>query len=88
VINIVAEVVNMVLATMFWLIIGRYALVLISFGRTTFISDIFRRGTDPWFKLVRRLTPAAISDRHVPILGLLLIVNLRLLLAPILALGQ
>ena len=81
---LVAHLFNFALATLFWLIVGRFALKVISGGRTTFISEVFRRGTDPWFGLVRRITPGGVSDRHIPILGLLLIVNLRLFLSPLL----
>ena len=63
-----------------WLILGRYALKLISFGRQTFFSDLFAKGTDPWFRVVRRITPAAVGDGHIPMLGVLLIFNLLLLL--------
>jgi hypothetical protein len=75
------QVINYALALLFWLIIGRYVLRILSGGRKTFFSDIFRRGTDPWFGLMRRITPAGISDRHIPVLSLLMLINLRLLLA-------
>ena len=57
---------------------------LLTGGRRTFVSELFRRATDPWYWLVRKITPGSISDRHIPFLGLLLIVNLRLLLLPLL----
>jgi uncharacterized protein YggT (Ycf19 family) len=79
-----AELLNYTLAFLFWLIVGRLALALLTGGRQTFISELFRRVTEPWYRLVRRITPGAISDRHIPFLGLLLIVNLRLLLLPLL----
>jgi uncharacterized protein YggT (Ycf19 family) len=76
-----AQVLSVVLEVLLWLILGRYALKLISFGKATFISDLFRRGTDPWFAVVRRITPARVGDNHIPILGVLLVVNLKLVLA-------
>jgi hypothetical protein len=79
-----AEILNYSLAFLFWGIVGRLALALLTGGRQTFISELFRRATDPWYRLVRRITPSAVSDRHIPFLGLLLILNLRLLLLPLL----
>lgn len=75
-----AQLLSVVLEVLLWLILGRYALKAISFGKTTFISDLFRRGTDPWFAVVRRITPAAVGDSHIPILGVLLLVNLKIML--------
>jgi hypothetical protein len=76
-----AYVVYVLLQVQLWLIIGRYALKLISFGKQTFFTELFRRGTDPWFRLVRRVTPAGVGDGHIPLLGVLLIFNLLLLLS-------
>jgi hypothetical protein len=74
-----AQLLNFGLSLLLWLIIGRYVLHLISGGRKTFFSELFRRGTDPWFRVMRRVTPAPVSDRHIPILAILMILNLRLL---------
>jgi hypothetical protein len=79
-----AEVLNYTLAFLFWMILGRLTLGLLTGGRGSFVHGLFARATDPWYWLVRRITPGSISDRHIPFLGLLLIVNLRLLLLPLL----
>ena len=86
-ISSIAQLLNLLLEILLWLIIGRYALKVISFGRKTFVSEIFRVGTDPWFALVRRITPLFVPDVHIPILGVLLIVNLKILLGLIVAWG-
>ena len=82
--TLLAEILNYTLAFLFWVILGRLTLALLTGGRRTFVSELFRRATDPWYWLVRKITPGSISDRHIPFLGLLLIVNLRLLLLPLL----
>ena len=82
---LLAQGLEFALSLLFWLIVGRLVLALLAGGRTSFVSDLFRRSTDPWYRLVRRITPRAVSDRHIPFLFLLLILNLRLLLLPLLA---
>jgi hypothetical protein len=81
---IVAHLLNFALSFLFWLIIGRYVLKLMTGGRQTFVSDLLQKGTDPWFAAMRKITPRSISDRHIPILGLLMLINLRLFLLPFL----
>ena len=67
----------------FWMMLGRLALAVISGGRRTFFTDLFRKATAPAFFLVRRITPASVSDFHIPILSLPLLLALRILIAPL-----
>ena len=79
----IALAAKIALEVLLGLVIGRYVLRPISLGRETPISALFWRTTDPWFRLVRRLTPSSIGDRHIPILGILLILNLWILVSPL-----
>jgi hypothetical protein len=66
----------------FWMMLGRLVLALLSGGKTTFFTELFRRGTLPVTWLVRRITPAFVPDFHIPLLSLPLLLALRILLAP------
>jgi uncharacterized protein YggT (Ycf19 family) len=81
-IPLIAQLVNFALSLFFWLIIGRAVLGILSGGRSNFFTDLFRRGTDPVFALVRRITPEFIPDGSIPALSLLLLVVLRFALLP------
>ena len=65
----------------FWMMLGRIALAVISGGRRTFFTDLFRTATAPAFFVVRKITPASVSDFHIPILSLPLLLTLRILVA-------
>ena len=65
----------------FWMMLGRLALAVISGGRRTFFTDLFRKATAPAFFVVRKITPASVSDFHIPILSLPLLLTLRILVA-------
>ena len=67
----------------FWLMLGRLVLTLLSGGKTTFFTELFRRGTSPVTYVVRRMTPAFVPDAHIPLLSLPLLLALRILLAPL-----
>lgn len=67
----------------FWMMLGRLALAVISGGRRTFFTDLFRKATAPAFYLVRTITPASVSDFHIPILSLPLLLTLRILVASV-----
>ena len=82
----VVQLLNFALSVLFWLILGRYVLDLLVGDRRNFFTDLFRRGTDPVFAVVRRITPAFVGSRHIPWISLLLLVLLRLLLLPLLRL--
>ena len=53
-------------------------------GHWCVCTDLFRRGTDPVFAVVRRLVPRFVGDRHIPWLSLVLLFALRLPLLPLL----
>ena len=82
----VAQLVNFALSLFLWLIVGRFVLELLVGGRRNFFTDLFRRGTDPVFSLVRRVTPRSVSDRYIPWVSVVLLVALRLMLYPMLRL--
>jgi hypothetical protein len=65
-----------------WFMIGRVVLRILSGGRRTFFTDLFERATFPVFWLVRKLTPAAVGDEHIPILSIPLLLALVILLRP------
>ena len=67
----------------FWMMLGRLALAVISGGRRTFFTDLFRKATAPAFFLVRTITPASVSDFHIPLLSLPLLLTLRILVASV-----
>ena len=67
----------------FWMMLGRLVLGLLSGGRTTFFTELFRRATAPIVLVVRRITPALVPDAHIPLLSLPLLLALRILLAPV-----
>ena len=77
------EVVNYLLAFFFWMILGRLALGIISGGRRTLFTGVFEKATAPAVYVVRKFTPASVSDVHIPILSLPLLFALRILLAPL-----
>ena len=66
----------------FWMMLGRLVLAVLSGGRTTFFTELFRRATYPVIFIVRRMTPRFVPDAHIPILSLPLLLALRILLAP------
>ena len=80
--TLVAHLLNFTLSFFFWLIIGRAVLGILTGGRTNFVTELFRRGTEPVFFAVRRVTPAFVPDASIPILSLLIIVVLRFALVP------
>ncbi len=67
----------------FWMMVGRLALAVISGGRRTFFTDLFRKATAPAFFLVRKITPASVSDFHIPLLSLPLLLTVRILIASV-----
>lgn len=81
--TIVAQVAYVTVEFFFWMMLGRLALGLLSGGRTTFFTELFRRATYPVIVVVRRITPAFVPDPHIPILSLPLLFALRILLAPL-----
>jgi hypothetical protein len=82
--SFVAQLVNYLLALLFWLIIGRLALTVLTGGRQGFFMGVFVKGTEPVFAVVRMLTGGRLGDRGVALLALVLIVVLRLALLPLL----
>lgn len=83
-VTILAHLVNTALALLFWLIIGRAALNLLSRDRQNFFTGLFEKGTEPAYALVRRATLGSVSDRAVTLLTLALTILLRLALLPVL----
>ena len=81
---LIGQLLNFALSLLGWLIVGRWVLELLVRGRQNFVTDLFRRGTDPAFALVRRLTPRFIGDRYIPLVTLVLVVVLRIALLPLL----
>jgi uncharacterized protein YggT (Ycf19 family) len=81
-----AQLVNFALSLLIWLIIGRFALGLLIGDRPNFAMGLFQRGTDPVYRLVRRVTPSLVDDRFVPAISLVLLFVARLLLLPLLRL--
>lgn len=78
----VAQALNYTLAVLFWLILGRVALTLITHGREGFVMGIFVKGTEPVFATIRFITGGRIGEKSVVVIALLLIVVLRIALLP------
>jgi hypothetical protein len=67
---------------LFWMMLGRIALQVLSMGRRTVFTEAFRLATYPAFWAVRRITPSSVGDGHIPFLSLPLLLALVILLAP------
>lgn len=79
----VAQLAYVTVEFFFWMMLGRLVLGLLSGGRTTFFTELFRRATDPVVLVVRKITPGFVPDPHIPLLSLPLLLALRILLAPV-----
>jgi uncharacterized protein YggT (Ycf19 family) len=65
-----------------WFMIGRVVLSVLSGGKTTFFTELFRKATFPVFWLVRRITPSSVGDQHIPILSVPLLIAIYIILRP------
>ena len=65
-----------------YFMIGRVVLSVLSGGKQTFFTELFRKATFPAFWIVRRITPASVGDRHIPVLSIPLLLTLHILLRP------
>ena len=77
---VVLELARFTLQFFLWMLLGRFALSLLSGGRRTFVTGVFEKGTFPVTWLVRRITPGSVGDRHIPILSVPLLLTLLILL--------
>jgi hypothetical protein len=82
-IPLLAELAYITVEFFFWMMLGRLVLGLLSAGRTTFFTELFRRATYPVVLVVRKITPGFVPDPHIPLLSLPLLLALRILLAPV-----
>jgi hypothetical protein len=80
---LLAELAYITVEFFFWMMLGRLVLGLLSAGRTTFFTELFRRATYPVVLVVRKITPGFVPDPHIPLLSLPLLLALRILLAPV-----
>ncbi|MFN8522936.1 MAG: hypothetical protein U0821_07480 [Chloroflexota bacterium] len=74
----VAELLIVTTDFFLWFMVGRVVLALISGGRQTFFTQLFERATFPVWWVVRRVTPRAVGNAHIPILSLPLLLTLRI----------
>jgi uncharacterized protein YggT (Ycf19 family) len=81
--SLLAELAYITVEFFFWMMLGRLVLGLLSAGRTTFFTELFRRATYPVVLVVRKITPGFVPDPHIPLLSLPLLLALRILLAPV-----
>ena len=79
-----AVALNYLLSFLFWFVVGRLVLGMLVGSRPNLVMSLFRRGTDPLFAAVRRVTPSFVADRYLPWLTLVLLLALRVLLLPFL----
>ena len=82
-----ANLANVALALLFWMIIGRAALRLITGGRPGFFAGVFEKATEPAYVLVRRATFGVLPERWVPVVTLVLVLLVRIALVPLLREG-
>jgi YggT family protein len=75
----IVQFINYTLSFFMWMIIGRAILTLISGGRTTFLTGLFAKITDPVYRITKKVLPFA-KDTWLPFLAIVLIIVLRLLL--------
>jgi hypothetical protein len=72
----ILQLVNYTLSFLMWMIVGRFILLLISGGKTTFLTGLFEKITDPVFKVTKTVLPF-VSEKWVPFVSILLIVIIR-----------
>jgi uncharacterized membrane protein len=75
----IIQFINYTLSFFMWMIVGRGVLALISGGRTTFLSGLFAKITDPVYRITKKVLPFA-KESWIPFLAIVLIIILRLLL--------
>ena len=80
--TVLAHLLNFALSLLIWLIVGRFVLGLLVGRRENFITELFRRATEPVFQLVRRVVPAFISSAYIPFVTILALTALRFALLP------
>jgi uncharacterized protein YggT (Ycf19 family) len=83
-VSLVAQLVNFLLALVFWMILGRILLTAITGGREGFFMGVFRKATDPVYAVVRRVTGGRLGDVAVALVALVLVIALRIALLPLL----
>jgi hypothetical protein len=79
--DLLAELARFTFQFFLWMLLGRLALALLSGGRRTFVTGVFEKATFPVVWLVRRLTPATVGDRHIPVLSLPVVFTVLILLS-------
>jgi uncharacterized protein YggT (Ycf19 family) len=84
VLSVLAHLLNFALSLLIWLIIGRYVLRLIVGQRENFVTELFRRATEPAFRVLGRIAPPLVGTAYIPILTILALVAVRLALLPVL----
>lgn len=78
-----AQLLNFALSLVFWMILGRVMLTLITGGRDNFFLGVMRKGTDPVYAVVRALTGGRLGEGVVTALALVLVIVLRIALLPL-----
>lgn len=65
-----------------YLLLGRAAMFIFAGARRdeNFIYQLFRKGTDPFVKVVRYITPRIVLDKHIPFVTFLLLIWIGLML--------
>jgi hypothetical protein len=81
--NAVAEIVNLILAMVFWATLGRILLTRMTLGNDNFFLGVLRKATEPAYVVVGRVLPRS----WVPLGVLVLTLALRWALLPYLRPG-
>ncbi len=83
----IALLLNYTLSFLLWMIMGRVALTIVLGNRQNVIVEIFRKATDPFYFVTRKLLPF-VSDKWLPAAAIILIIILRIVLIAIFGPGD
>lgn len=79
--------VNYTLSFLLWMILGRVVLTILLGNRQNVIVDIFKKATDPFYFITRKVLPF-VSDKWLPAAAIILIIILRIVLIVLFGTGQ
>lgn len=76
---IIIQFINYTLSFFMWMIIGRVILMLMIGERETVVMGIFKKVTEPVYRITRKIVPFA-KESWVPALSIVFIIIIRLAL--------
>ena len=76
---VIIQFVNYTLSFFMWMILGRLIFTQIFGERDTAVSGIFKKVTDPVYRLTKKIVPM-VTEKWVPALTIVLLIVLRLVI--------